>query len=212
MQEVRQALLQFDRAEIKKIVQAAIDAGLLPFDVINDGMAVAMGEVGKLFETGEYYLPELIMAGATMKDGMEILTPLLKAEGGLGATPKGKVILGTVKGDVHDIGKNLVKIMLEGSRFEVIDLGVDVEPDHFVQAVKEHGARLVAMSALLTTTTGGMKLTLQALEAAGLREQVKVMIGGAPISNEFANQIGAEGYAATAVGAVAEAQRLLRVD
>jgi len=212
IQAVRQAMLQFDSAEIKKIVQAAIDAGLRPFDVINDGMAVAMGEVGKLFETGEYYLPELIMAGATMKDGMEILTPLLKAEGGLGATSKGKVILGTVKGDVHDIGKNLVKVMLEGSRFEVIDLGVDVQPARFVQAVKEHGARLVAMSALLTTTVGGMELTLQALEAAGLREQVKVMIGGAPISGEFAKQIGAEGYAATAVGAVAEAQRLLQVD
>jgi len=212
LQEVRQAMLQFDCAEIKKIVQAAIDAGLRPFDVINDGMAVAMGEVGKMFETGEYFLPELVMAGATMKDGMEILTPLLKAEGGLGATSKGKVILGTVKGDVHDIGKNLVKVMLEGSRFEVIDLGVDVEPARFVQAVKEHGARLVAMSALLTTTMGGMKLTLQALEAAGLRQQVKVMIGGAPISIEFAKQIGAEGYAATAVGAVAEAQRLLQID
>ena len=209
---VRQALLNFDRAEIKQVVRTAMDAGLRPFDIINDGMAAAMDEVGKLFEAGEYYLPELIMAGATMKDGMEVLTPLLKAGGGVEATSKGKVILGTVKGDVHDIGKNLVKIMLEGSRFEVVDLGVDVEPARFVEAVREHGAKLVGMSALLTTTMGGMKLTLQALESAGLRDQVKVMIGGAPISSEFARQIGAEGYAPTAVGAVSEAKRLLQVD
>jgi 5-methyltetrahydrofolate--homocysteine methyltransferase len=138
-----------------------------------------------------------------------VLSPLLAAEGGTEAISKGKVILGTVKGDLHDIGKNLVKVMLEGARFEVIDLGVDVAPDKFVEAVKNQGAKLVAMSALLTTTMRNMKLTMETLEAAGLRDQVKVMIGGAPLSREFADQIGADGYAATAVGAVYEAERLL---
>jgi 5-methyltetrahydrofolate--homocysteine methyltransferase len=184
---------------------------LRPFDIIIDGMAAAMTEVGKLYESGDYFLPQLVMAGATMQDGMGVLTPLLKDEGGTEAISKGKVILGTVKGDLHDIGKNLVKIMLEGARFEVIDLGVDVGPDKFVEAVKDQGAKLVAMSALLTTTIRNMKLTMETLEAAGLRDQVKVMIGGAPLSREFANQIGAEGYASTAVGAVYEAERLLGV-
>jgi corrinoid protein of di/trimethylamine methyltransferase len=205
---VRETLLNFDRDEIKRVVQAAVDAGLPPFDIIIDGMAQAMSEVGNLYEAGEYYLPQLIMAGACMQDGMAVLMPLLKA-GGTQAISKGKVILGTVKGDLHDIGKNLVKIMLEGSRFEVVDLGVDVEPDKFVEAVKVHGARLVAMSALLTTTMPSMQKTMVALENAGLRGQVRVMIGGAPLSSEFAAQIGADGYAATAVGAVYEAERLL---
>ena len=206
---VRETLLNFDRAEIKRVVQAAVDAGLAPFDIIIDGMAQAMSEVGKLYESGEYYLPQLIMAGASMQDGMVVLAPLLKAGGGTQAISKGKVILGTVKGDLHDIGKNLVKIMLEGSRFEVIDLGVDVEPEKFVQAVQAHNARLIAMSALLTTTMPSMRRTMEALQAAGLRERVKVMIGGAPLSREFADQIGAEGYASSAVGAINEAERLL---
>ena len=173
MKAVRQALLEFDRDGIKKIVQAAVDSGLRPFDIIIDGMAAAMTEVGQLYESGEYFLPQLVMAGATMQDGMSVLSPLLKAEGGAEAISKGKVILGTVKGDLHDIGKNLVKIMLEGARFEVIDLGVDVAPDKFVEAVTTHRARLVAMSALLTTTMRSMKLTMESLQAAGLRDQVK---------------------------------------
>jgi corrinoid protein of di/trimethylamine methyltransferase len=209
---VRQTLLDFDRDEIKQAVQAAVDAGLAPFDIIIDGMAEAMTEVGRLYESGEYYLPQLIMAGATMQDGMTVLGPLLKAGGGAQAISKGKVVLGTVKGDLHDIGKNLVKIMLEGSRFEVIDIGVDVEPEKFVEAVKAHHARLVAMSALLTTTMPSMKRTMEALQAAGLRNRVKVMIGGAPLSREFADQIGAEGYASTAVGAIHEAERLLALE
>jgi 5-methyltetrahydrofolate--homocysteine methyltransferase len=209
--EVRRALLDFDREKIKEIVQAAVDTGLRPFDIIIDGMAAAMTEVGKLYESGDYFLPQLVMAGATMQDGMQVLSPLLKAGGGAESISKGKVILGTVKGDLHDIGKNLVKIMLEGARFEVIDLGVDVGPEKFVEAVKSQGAKLLAMSALLTTTMRNMKITMETLEAAGLRGQVKVMIGGAPLSREFADQIGAEGYASTAVGAVYEAERLLGV-
>ncbi len=209
---VRETLLNFDRDEIKNVVQSAVDTGLAPFDIIIDGMAEAMSEVGKLYESGEYYLPQLIMAGATMQDGMLVLAPILKAGGGTQAISKGKVILGTVKGDLHDIGKNLVKIMLEGSRFEVIDIGVDVEPEKFVEAVKAHNARLVAMSALLTTTLPSMRRTMEALQAAGLRDRVKVMIGGAPLSREFADQIGAEGYASTAVGAINEAERLLSLN
>jgi corrinoid protein of di/trimethylamine methyltransferase len=207
---VRALLLDLNTAEIAGAVQAAVDAGLLPFDIIVDGLAAGMTDVGQRFETGEFFLPELVMAGATMKEGMTVLTPLLKASGAAAAS-KGKVLLGTVKGDLHDIGKNLVKTMLEGSQFDVIDLGVDIGPEQFVEAVREHGVKLVAMSALLTTTITNMKLTMEALAAAGLRQQVKVMIGGAPISQEFAHQIGADGYAATAVGAVYEADRLLKL-
>ena len=207
---VRTTLLDLDTSAISGAVQRAVAAGLAPFDIIVDGMALGMTQVGQRFEAGEYYLPELVMAGATMKEGMTVLMPLLRA-GAAGAASKGKVILGTVKGDLHDIGKNLVKTMLEGSQFEVVDLGVDVGPERFVAAIREHEARLVAMSALLTTTIANMKSTMQALEAAGLRPQVKVMIGGAPLSRQFADQIGAEGYAATAVGAVHEAERLLKL-
>jgi 5-methyltetrahydrofolate--homocysteine methyltransferase len=210
LEAVRTTLLALDTVAISGAVQAAIAVGLAPFDIIADGMALGMTDVGRRFEAGEYYLPELVMAGATMKEGMNVLMPLLKASAA-GAASKGKVILGTVKGDLHDIGKNLVKTMLEGSQFDVIDLGVDVGPEQFVAAIREHGARVMAMSALLTTTTVNMKLTMAALEAAGLRPQVKVMIGGAPLSQSFADQIGADGYAPTAVGAVHEAERLLKL-
>jgi 5-methyltetrahydrofolate--homocysteine methyltransferase len=172
-------------------------------------MAEAMSAVGRLYEAGEFFLPELVMAGATMQAGMEILKPYLHEQGGEGALLKGKVILGTVKGDLHDIGKNLVRTMLEGAQFEVIDLGVDVPPAKFVEAVQTHASHVVALSALLTTTLPAMRQTMQALETAGLRPGVKVIVGGAPISREFAEQIGAEGYAASAVGAVAEVERLL---
>ena len=144
-----------------------------------------------------------------MQAGMEVLQPALKAAGGAGRISKGKVILGTVKGDLHDIGKNLVRTMLEGAQFEVIDLGVDVPPEKFVEAVRLHQPQIVAMSALLTTTLKGMKMTVDALREAGLDGQVKVMIGGAPVSREYANQIGAQGYAESAVSAVYEATRLL---
>ena len=140
---------------------------------------------------------------------MGVLQPSLQGSGGTAAISKGKVILGTVKGDLHDIRKNLVRTMLEGASFEVIDLGVDVPPHKFVEAAKSHGAQLVALSALLTTTLQGMQQTVEALKAAGLAGGVRVMIGGAPVSREYADQIGAEGYAASAVGAIAEAERLL---
>jgi 5-methyltetrahydrofolate--homocysteine methyltransferase len=209
---VRQTLLNLDEDSFPQVVQRAIDSGLRPLDVITHGMAAGMDEVGQLFEVGDYYLPELMLSGSIMKDGMAVLMPLLKGDQNAKSLSKGKVILGTVKGDLHDIGKDLVKMMLEAAQFEVIDLGIDVAPEKFVDAVKEHGARLVALSALLTTTMANIKLTMEVLQEAGLRDQVRVMIGGAPLSREFADQIGAEGYAATAVGAAAEAERLLNMN
>lgn len=210
LQEVRQRLVDFDANGLRQAVQDSLQIGLLPFDIIQYGMAEGMQMVGELYEQGEFYLPELVLAGATMQAGMEVLQPALKAAGGVQAISKGKVILGTVKGDMHDIGKNLVRTMLDGAQFEVIDLGVDVPPEKFVEAVRVHHPQIVAMSALLTTTLKGMKMTVDALREAGLDDQVKIMIGGAPVSREYADQIGVQGYADSAVGAVYEAERLLK--
>jgi len=209
IERIRFCLVEFDQKGIKLAVQVALDAGLRPFDIIIHGMAQGMEDVGKLYEQGDYYLPELVMAGATMKDGMSVLQPIMAGEGGAGAASKGKIVLGTVQGDMHDIGKNLVRTMLEGASFQVVDLGVDVSPEKFIEAAKAENAQIIALSALLTTTLKGMKLTVEALQAAGLRDRVHVMIGGAPVSNKYAEQIGADGYASTAVGAVREAERLL---
>jgi 5-methyltetrahydrofolate--homocysteine methyltransferase len=209
LKRVRACLVELDQKGVKPAVQAALEAGLRPFDIIIQGMAQGMEEVGKLYEQGDYYLPELVMAGATMKEGMTVLQPILAGEGGAGALSKGKIVLGTVQGDMHDIGKNLVRTMLEGAGFQVVDLGVDVTPQKFVEAAQRESAQIIALSALLTTTLKGMKLTVEALHATGLRDRVRVMIGGAPVSSEYARQIGADGYAATAVGAVREAERLL---
>lgn len=209
LERVRESLIEFEQEEVKLAVQAALDLKILPFDIILRGLALGMQEVGRLYELGDYFLPQLVMAGATMQAAMDVLQPSLQGAGGAAAISKGKVILGTVKGDLHNIGKNLVRTMLEGASFEVIDLGVDVPPHKFVEAAQSHSAQLVALSALLTTTLQGMQQTVEALKAAGLAGGVRVMIGGAPVSREYADQIGAEGYAASAVGAIAEAERLL---
>jgi corrinoid protein of di/trimethylamine methyltransferase len=210
LKAVHQCLTIFDSKGLQQAIQDSLQAGLLPFDIILHGMAEGMRIIGSLYEQGEFFLPELVLAGSTMQAGMEILQPSLKASDGEQAYSMGKVVLGTVKGDLHDIGKNLVRTMLEGARFEVIDLGVDVPPEKFVEAVYTHQPQIVALSALLTTTLKGMKMTVDALHAAGLQGQVKVMIGGAPVSREYANQIRAQGYADSAVGAVFEAERLLK--
>lgn len=152
----------------------------------------AMAKVGALFEEGEYFVPELLVAARAMQGGMELLKPLLVAED---VEPIGKVVLGTVKGDLHDIGKNLVGMMLEGAGFEITDLGTDIEADKFVEAVKSTGAQILGMSALLTTTMSNMPSTIEALKQAGLRDSVKIMVGGAPVTQSFAEQIGADGYA-----------------
>jgi 5-methyltetrahydrofolate--homocysteine methyltransferase len=204
---VQRRLIQFDEEGLKSAVRAALDAGLPPFTIVSQGMAQGMAEVGRMYEAGEFFLPQLVMAGATMREGMAILEPLLnRADQG---RSKGTVVIGTVQGDLHDIGKNIVKTLLEAAGFTVHDLGVDQPVASFVDAAREAHADIVAMSALLTTTMPNMARVVAALKEAGLRGQVRVMVGGAPISREFATQIGADGYAPDAVKAVREAERLL---
>jgi 5-methyltetrahydrofolate--homocysteine methyltransferase len=174
--------------------------------LIAESMVPAMDEVGKLFEAEEYFVPELLLAGRAMKSAMELIRPLLVASGQRMAV---RVIIGTVKGDLHDIGKNIVSSMLEGSGFEVIDLGADVSPESFVAAVRERQPHIVCMSALLTVTMPAMKTTIAALENAGVRNQVKVLIGGAPVTSQYAKEIGADGYSENASGAVSLVKSLL---
>ena len=187
-------------------VQQALESGVDPAAILNQGMIAAMAEVGKRFEEGEFYVPEMLIAARAMQSGLALLKPHLQQTD---IKSSGKVVIGTVKGDLHDIGKNLVAMMLEGAGFEIVDLGTDVSPDKFVAAAREHQADFVAMSALLTTTMPSMKTTIDALQAAGLRPQVKVLIGGAPITENFVKQIGANGYAPDASRAVAVAKSLL---
>ena len=202
--ELYQAILEGQRDTAKEKVEQGLSEGMDPGEVLNV-MVTAMGEVGRLFEEGEYFVPEMLIAARAMKTGMEILKPrLVDAD----IQPIGTVIAGTVKGDLHDIGKNLVCMMLEGAGFQVIDLGSDVSPQAFVEAVKTHQPDFIAMSALLTTTMPNMQTTIAALEEAGVRGQVKVLIGGAPITDAYAEKIGADGYAPDASRAVKLAQAL----
>ena len=186
-------------------MQKAIDAKYGPGVILNDAMVASMAEVGKRFEEGEYYVPEMLIAARAMKEGLAILKPLLREAKVQSA---GKVAAGTVRGDLHDIGKNLVCMMLEGAGFEILDLGTDVAPEKFVESVKESHVDFIAMSALLTTTMPNMQQTIDALKAAGVRDQVKIMIGGAPVTENYARQIGADGYAPDASRAVALAKSL----
>ena len=189
-----------------EITRQAIAEGIAPPMIINNYMIKAMGEVGQRFQDGKAFVPQLLMAGRAMKGALELLKPLLA---GSASTTIGKIVIGTVKGDLHDIGKNLVASMLEGCGFEVINIGIDVTCDKFVEAVKENHADILCMSALLTTTMTYMKEVIQALEEAGIRNQVKVMIGGAPVSQGFADEIGADGYSDNANTAVAVAKELI---
>ncbi len=187
-------------------VQAALDEGIEPGEILSKGMIAAMQEVGRLYEEGECFVPEMLVAARAMQAGLALLKPhLLKTN----VQAMGKVAVGTVKGDLHDIGKNLVGLMLEGAGFEVINLGVDVTPETFVNAVKTDAPDIIAMSALLTTTMPSMEATIAALETAGVRKQVKVMIGGAPVTEEYARKIGADGFADDASRAVAVARSLM---
>lgn len=194
-----EAVLNGDAKASKELTEQALAAGVSPLALVNDYMVPAMDEVGKRFECNEYFVPELLISARAMKASLELIRPLLTASG---ATPLAKVAIGTVKGDLHDIGKNLVAAMLEGGGFEVLDLGVNVAPEQFVNAVREKGATVVAMSALLTTTMPSMKSTIEALKTAGVRDKVKVIIGGAPITQKYADEIGADGYSESAPGAV----------
>ena len=186
-------------------VQALLDRGVSPQSIMEEHLIPAMGDVGEKFECNEFFVPELLIAGRAMQESMKILNPLLKQSG---VEKAGRVVIGTVQGDLHDIGKNLVASMLEGGGFEVIDLGVDVAPEKFVEAAKEKPGTIIALSALLTTTMPQMKKVIDALKDAGLSSSSKVMIGGAPVTSDFAKEIGADGYSENASTAVALARQL----
>lgn len=200
------AVLDGDARGARAAVEEALNAGADPQDLLSSYMIPAMDEVGKRFEDGEYFVPELLIAARAMKSGLELLRPLLAETG---AKPVGTVIVGTVRGDLHDIGKNLVASMLEGGGFKVIDLGVDVAPEKFTAAINEHHPDILAMSALLTTTMPGMKTTIDVLKLDGLRDSVKIMVGGAPVTRRYATEIGADAFSESASGAVREAKSLL---
>jgi 5-methyltetrahydrofolate--homocysteine methyltransferase len=200
------AILVGNFKQAREVTQKALAENVSPQELVQKYMIPAMDEVGRRYEANEYFVPELLIAARAMKASLEFIRPLLVASG---ASFSGRVVIGTVKGDLHDIGKNLVAAMLEGAGFEVIDLGVDVSPEKFAAAIKEKNANLVAMSALLTTTMSSMKTTIDAISSAGVRGQVKVMIGGAPVTDKYAQEIGADGYSSNANGAVALARKLL---
>jgi len=200
------AILNGDNKTAVAVTKEALAENADPLEMVTSYMVPAMDEVGKRFECEEYFVPELLLAARAMKGALGLLRPLL-AE--LGAEPLGRVAIGTVKGDLHDIGKNLIASMLEGGGFEIIDLGADVAPERFVQAVKEKNANVVCLSALLTVTMPSMKTTIEALKAAGVRDRVKVLIGGAPVTQQYADEIGADGYGSSASSAVPLARKAL---
>jgi 5-methyltetrahydrofolate--homocysteine methyltransferase len=205
LQTLHDAILKGDAKTAKSVTEQALAGGTEPLQLVQQYMVPAMGEVGRRFECEEYFVPELLLSARAMKSALELIRPRLVASG---VQPAGRVVVGTVRGDLHDIGKNLVAAMLEGGGYEVVDLGVNVSPEQFVAAVKENGAQIVALSALLTTTMPAMKNTVDALKQAGVRNQVKVLVGGAPISQRFADEIGADGYAESAASAVGLAKRV----
>jgi 5-methyltetrahydrofolate--homocysteine methyltransferase len=195
--------------QTEKIVNEAVDNGVPAGEILNGGFIPAMAIIGDKFSEGEIYIPDVLIAARAMQASVDKLRPLLTDDA---AANRGTVVIGTVKGDLHDIGKNLVKYMLQGSGFNVVDLGNDVSPEQFAEAVREHEAGVVAMSALLTTTMGSMKDIIDGLEEAGIRDNVKVMIGGAPVTQEFADRIKADGYARDAGSAVHTAMQLMGLE
>lgn len=194
------------RKDVVAITQKAIAEGVDAKKIVDNYLVPAMDEVGRLFEANEYFVPELLIAARAMKASLELLRPLLLAAG---SEPAGRVAIGTVKGDLHDIGKNLVAVMLEGGGFEVVDLGVDVSPEKFVATATEKHCQIICLSALLTTTMPMMEDTVKALKDAGMYGKIKVMIGGAPVTQAYADQIGADGYSDNAAGAVSKARELV---
>ena len=205
-QAIAENLIKGNRDGVGELVQQAVDEGVSASDILNKGLVAGMDVVGAKFKNNEFYVPEVLIAARAMKAGMGIIRPLLAESG---AKPMAIFVIGTCKGDLHDIGKNLVSMMMEGAGYEVIDLGIDVAPEKFVEVVKERNPDIIALSALLTTTMPSMKTTIDALEAAGVREQVKTMIGGAPVTQNYADEIGADGYAPDAASAVDTVKRLL---
>jgi 5-methyltetrahydrofolate--homocysteine methyltransferase len=208
LETIYEAILNGDAKKAEAEVKAALEAKMPAEEILHKACIPAMGEVGRLFEAGEKFVPEMLISARAMQAGMNLLRPHLAKENVRSA---GKVVIGTVAGDLHDIGKNLVGMMLKGTGFEVIDLGTDVSPQKFVDAVKANQPQMIGMSALLTTTMPSMKTTIEALTEAGLRDRVKVMIGGAPITQDFASEIGADGYAPDASSGARKAKELLGV-
>jgi 5-methyltetrahydrofolate--homocysteine methyltransferase len=205
LQQMGKRLYEGEAAQVAELVRQAVDQDIPADRILADGLIAGMDEVGRDFKAGDLFVPEVLIAARAMSAGMEILRPLLAESD---APTAGKFLIGTVKGDLHDIGKNLVKMMLEGAGFETVDLGTDVAPDAFVAAVHQHRPNLIGMSALLTTTMVSMKTTVEALEEAGLRDGIRIMIGGAPVTAAFAQQIGADAYAPDAASAVDLARQL----
>jgi 5-methyltetrahydrofolate--homocysteine methyltransferase len=206
LNNISESLQRGDAESVKELVTKALEEELLPKDILENGLIKGMNVIGVKFKNNEVYVPEVLIAARAMHAGMDVLRPKLVETG---VKDIGKFVIGTVKGDLHDIGKNLVKMMLEGAGFEVIDLGVDISPDKFVEAVKEHQPNVLGMSALLTTTMVNMPEVIKALESAGLRDKVKVMIGGAPITQNYAEQIGADAYSPDAASAVEDAKTFI---
>jgi len=206
LKQIAERLYDGDDNAVAELTQKALDEGLPPAEVLKGGLLAGMDQVGVDFRDGELFVPEVLIAARAMHAGMNVLRPLL-AEGDVPLA--GKVVMGTAEGDLHDIGKNLVGMMLEGGGFEIVDLGTNVPPDKFIKAVKTEQPQLIGLSALLTTTMPAMKRTIDALVEAGLREQVKVIVGGAPVTRAFADEIGADGYAPDAASAVELARALV---
>jgi len=208
LDEMNTSIIEGDRDKVEELTRQALEQGIEVKAILNEGMIGAMDVVGQRFESGEMFIPEMIVAGEAMTRGLNILRPLFKKSG---IKPQGTVVIGTVKGDVHSIGKSLASMMMEGAGFKIIDLGVNVSPEQFVNSAREEGAQLVGMSALLTTTMPLMKATIDALKEAGLLDKVKTLIGGAPITQEYADKIGADGYAPDAATGVKKVKELVQV-
>ena len=206
-QEMSEALIAGDIENVKELTRKALDAGSAPGEILAKGLLAGMDVVGQRFKVGDMFIPEVLKCAKCMHGAMDLLRHLLSQSDQDGT---GKIVIGTVQGDVHDIGKNLVCMMLEGSGFKVVDLGIDVKPEAFVEAVKEHQPHIVGMSALLTTTMPKMAETIKAIEEAGLRSQVKIMAGGAPVTQKFADDIGADSYGPNAAVVVEESKRLIQ--
>jgi len=205
IQDLSLAVEKGKRKDAKELAQSLLDEGMKPLDIVEQGLVPGMSSIGEKFKNNEVFVPEMLIAARAMKEAMSLLEPLLIKEG---IRPEHTVVIGTVQGDLHDIGKNLVAMMLKGANFGVVDVGTNVPPEKFIEAVKEHNASLLALSALLTTTMPAMKSTVEAVRAAGL-SSVKILVGGAPVTQDYCNEIGADGYSSDAASAVDLAMRLV---
>lgn len=208
LKDLKQAIIEGNRNNAVDLTNQLLEAKVSPKKILDEGLIAGMGEVGELFKKGEYFVPEMLIAARAMKSALELLRPLLVDTG---IEPIGTVVIGTVRGDLHDIGKNLTAMFLEGAGFQVVDMGVDVSADKFITAIKENKANLLGMSALLTTTMTYTSEVIKALEAENMRNQVKVIVGGAPITQEWADQIGADGFALDAASAADKCKELIGV-